>query len=57
MILLRRKSARSLGTIIAPDDEVAATVKAAAEALMGLGIHVEQVGIPALERDFVDKAR
>jgi aspartyl-tRNA(Asn)/glutamyl-tRNA(Gln) amidotransferase subunit A len=34
------------------DPEVAATVKAAAEALMGLGIHVEQVGIPALERDF-----
>jgi aspartyl-tRNA(Asn)/glutamyl-tRNA(Gln) amidotransferase subunit A len=34
------------------DAEVAATVKAAAEALMGLGIHVEQVGIPALERDF-----
>jgi aspartyl-tRNA(Asn)/glutamyl-tRNA(Gln) amidotransferase subunit A len=31
---------------------MAATVKAAAEALMGLGIHVEQVGIPALERDF-----
>ena len=34
------------------DPEVAATVKAAAEALRGLGIHVEQVGIPALERDF-----
>ncbi|WP_230782479.1 amidase [Sphingomonas sp. Leaf37] len=34
------------------DPEVAATVKAAAEALKGLGIHVEQVGIPALERDF-----
>lgn len=34
------------------DPEVAATVKAAAEALKGLGAHVEQVGIPALERDF-----
>jgi len=34
------------------DPEVAATVKAAAEALEGLGVHVEQVGIPALERDF-----
>ncbi len=34
------------------DPEVAATVKAAAESLAGLGIHVEQVGIPALERDF-----
>lgn len=34
------------------DPEVAATVKAAAEALKDLGIHVEQVGIPALERDF-----
>ena len=34
------------------DPEVAATVKAAAEALKGLGVHVEQVGIPALERDF-----
>ena len=34
------------------DPEVAATVKAAADALMGLGIHVEHVGIPALERDF-----
>ncbi len=34
------------------DAEVAATVKAAAEALKDLGIHVEQVGIPALERDF-----
>jgi aspartyl-tRNA(Asn)/glutamyl-tRNA(Gln) amidotransferase subunit A len=34
------------------DPEVAATVKAAAEALSSLGIHVEQVGIPALERDF-----
>lgn len=34
------------------DPEVAATVKAAAEALTDLGIHVEQVGIPALERDF-----
>ncbi|WP_029350865.1 amidase [Bosea sp. 117] len=34
------------------DPEVAATVKAAAEALKDLGIHVEHVGIPALERDF-----
>ncbi len=34
------------------DPEVAATVKAAAQALRDLGIHVEQVGIPALERDF-----
>lgn len=34
------------------DPEVAATVKAAAESLKDLGIHVEHVGIPALERDF-----
>ena len=34
------------------DPEVAATVKAAAAALKDTGIHVEQVGIPALERDF-----
>jgi aspartyl-tRNA(Asn)/glutamyl-tRNA(Gln) amidotransferase subunit A len=34
------------------DPEVAATVKAAAEALKDLGIVVEQVSIPALERDF-----
>ena len=34
------------------DSEVAATVKAAADALAGIGIVVEQVGIPALERDF-----
>lgn len=34
------------------DAEVTATVKAAAEALKSLGIQVEQVGIPALERDF-----
>ena len=34
------------------DPEVAVTVKAAAEALKDIGIHVEQVGIPALERDF-----
>ena len=34
------------------DPEVAATVRAAAEALEGLGVFVEQVGIPALERDF-----
>lgn len=34
------------------DPEVATTVKAAAEALKQLGVFVEQVGIPALERDF-----
>ncbi|NKJ47690.1 amidase [Burkholderia sp. SG-MS1] len=34
------------------DSEVAATVQAAAEALKGLGILVEPVRIPALERDF-----
>jgi len=34
------------------DPEVAATVRQAAEALRGTGVHVEQVGIPALERDF-----
>ena len=34
------------------DPEVAATVKAAAEALKGIGVFVEQVSIPALERDF-----
>jgi aspartyl-tRNA(Asn)/glutamyl-tRNA(Gln) amidotransferase subunit A len=34
------------------DPEVAATVKAAAEALQGLGCVVEPVRIPALERDF-----
>ncbi len=34
------------------DPEVAATVKAAAEALKDLGAFVEHVGIPALERDF-----
>jgi aspartyl-tRNA(Asn)/glutamyl-tRNA(Gln) amidotransferase subunit A len=34
------------------DAEVAATVKAAAAALEGLGLSVEQVRIPALERDF-----
>jgi aspartyl-tRNA(Asn)/glutamyl-tRNA(Gln) amidotransferase subunit A len=34
------------------DPEVVATVVAAADALRGLGIHVEPVGIPALERDF-----
>jgi len=34
------------------DPEVAATVKAAAEALRSMGVHVEHVGIPALERDF-----
>lgn len=34
------------------DPEVAATVKAAADALANIGVVVEQVGIPALERDF-----
>src|SRR4051794_24204419 len=34
------------------DTEVAATVRAAAEALKGEGHHVEEVSIPALERDF-----
>lgn len=34
------------------DPEVAATVKAAADALKDLGVSVEHVGIPALERDF-----
>ncbi len=34
------------------DPEVRATVAAAAGALEGLGIHVEEVGIPALEKDF-----
>jgi aspartyl-tRNA(Asn)/glutamyl-tRNA(Gln) amidotransferase subunit A len=34
------------------DPEVAATVKAAAQALEPFGILVEQVAIPALERDF-----
>jgi len=36
------------------DPEVVNTVKAAAEALMQLGCHVEPVGIPALERDFAN---
>lgn len=34
------------------DPEVAATVKAAADALKEQGVHVETVSIPALERDF-----
>ncbi|MDT3718213.1 amidase [Pseudomonas oryzihabitans] len=34
------------------DPQVAATVKAAAQALADLGVAVEPVGIPALERDF-----
>lgn len=34
------------------DTEVAATVHAAADALKGVGVHVEPVRIPALERDF-----
>jgi aspartyl-tRNA(Asn)/glutamyl-tRNA(Gln) amidotransferase subunit A len=33
------------------DAEVAATVAAAAEALRGAGVHVEEVSIPAFERD------
>lgn len=34
------------------DPEVAKTVEAAADALKGLGLHVEPVRIPALEKDF-----
>jgi aspartyl-tRNA(Asn)/glutamyl-tRNA(Gln) amidotransferase subunit A len=34
------------------DAEVRATVASAADALKRLGLHVEEVGIPALERDF-----
>ena len=34
------------------DPEVAATVKAAADALAAIGVSVHPVGIPALERDF-----
>ena len=34
------------------DPEMAATVRAAAEALKDIGIYVEQVSIPALQRDF-----
>jgi aspartyl-tRNA(Asn)/glutamyl-tRNA(Gln) amidotransferase subunit A len=34
------------------DPEVVATVKAAAEALKNIGLSVEHVGIPALEKDF-----
>jgi aspartyl-tRNA(Asn)/glutamyl-tRNA(Gln) amidotransferase subunit A len=34
------------------DPEVAATVEAAADALKDIGLHVEPVRIPALERDF-----
>jgi aspartyl-tRNA(Asn)/glutamyl-tRNA(Gln) amidotransferase subunit A len=34
------------------DPEVAATVKSAAEALKDIGLSVEHVGIPALEKDF-----
>ena len=46
-----------VGWIVGPgfgpvDPEVAATVKAAAEALKDIGVFVEQVSIPALERDF-----
>lgn len=54
-----RQSYRQLrvGWMVGPgfgpvDPEVAATVKAAAEALKEIGVFVEQVGIPALERDF-----
>jgi len=46
-----------LGWMVGPgygpvDPEVAATVRAAAEALKDIGIYVEQVSIPALQRDF-----
>jgi aspartyl-tRNA(Asn)/glutamyl-tRNA(Gln) amidotransferase subunit A len=46
-----------VGWVVGPgfgpvDPEVAATVKAAADALEDMGVFVEQVGIPALERDF-----
>ena len=46
-----------LGWMVGPgfgpvDAEVAATVAAAAEALTAIGLRVEPVGIPALERDF-----
>ena len=46
-----------LGWMVGPgfgpvDPEVAATVKAAAEALKDIGVSVEHVGIPALEKDF-----
>lgn len=34
------------------DAQVRATAASAADALKGLGLHVEEVGIPALERDF-----
>ncbi|EJN12996.1 amidase, Asp-tRNAAsn/Glu-tRNAGln amidotransferase A subunit [Bradyrhizobium sp. YR681] len=34
------------------DPEVAATVRAAAESLKSVGVSVDEVGIPALERDF-----
>lgn len=54
-----RPNARPLrvGWMVGPgfgpvDPEVAATVRSAAEALKDLGVHVEHVGIPALERDF-----
>lgn len=46
-----------IGWMIGPglgpvDPEVASTVRSAADALGAMGIHVEEVGIPALERDF-----
>ncbi|OOQ56678.1 glutamyl-tRNA(Gln) amidotransferase subunit A [Mucilaginibacter pedocola] len=54
-----RESRRRLkvGWMVGPgfgpvDPAVAATVEAAAKALQGLGLQVEQVRIPALERDF-----
>lgn len=54
-----REASRALrvGWMVGPgfgpvDPEVAATVKAAAEALAEIGVVVEHVGIPALERDF-----
>ena len=56
---LGREPGRALrvGWMVGPgfgpvDPEVAATVKAAADALGALGVSVEHVGIPALERDF-----
>src|SRR5258708_6420558 len=56
---IRRQPYRPLrvGWMVGPgygpvDPEVAATVRAAGEALKDVGIYVEQVSIPALERDF-----
>ena len=56
---LGREPGRALrvGWMVGPgfgpvDPEVAATVRAAADALAAIGVSVEHVGIPALERDF-----